>query len=101
MTSLALDDFFEIYKYVFFNDGPLKADKLIANLKSLCLSLDKFPNRGHKLKEFRTLDINPYLEIHYKSYRIIYTIVERIVYVNSVLDGRRDLNDILHKRLIG
>jgi toxin ParE1/3/4 len=39
-------------------------------------------------------------EIHFKPYRIIYQIVESDVYIHAVLDGRRDLQELLEIRLL-
>jgi toxin ParE1/3/4 len=100
ITLQAIEDLFEIYKYIFFNDGISKADKLFSELKMKCLSLNLLPNRGHKLPELKKINIKSFLEKHYKSYRIIYKIVERTVFINSVLDGRRSLDDLLHQRLV-
>jgi len=48
----------------------------------------------------RQTGINNYLEIHYKSYRIIYEIEENLVYIHSVLDGRRNIQEILNNRIL-
>lgn len=99
VTSQALNDLFEIYKYVFLNYCVNKADNLISELRLKCFSLDKLPKHGHTLPEIKHLN-NTYRQIHYKSYRIIYKITERVVYVNSVLDGRRELIELLHERIL-
>ena len=36
----------------------------------------------------------------FKPYRIIYQIVGRKVFIHCVLDGRRNLQDILERRLL-
>ncbi|MEO8208951.1 MAG: type II toxin-antitoxin system RelE/ParE family toxin [bacterium] len=94
-------DINEIYEYVASNDSKINAEKLIDKLIQKCSDLDRFPNRGYKLTELEYLEVKDYLEIHYKPYRIIYRIIERVVFVHCILDGRRNLNDLLHKRLLG
>lgn len=97
---MAKEDLFEIYRFVALNDSISNADKLIKNLKLRCLTLNELPNRGHKLPELEYLEGKDFLEIHYKPYRIIYAITENIVFIYCVLDGRRDLKDLLNKRLL-
>ena len=99
-TFQSRQDLFEIYKYVAWNDSTAKADKLKNQLKLKCLSLVEFPNRGHKLPELEYSESNDYLEIHYKPYRIIYKIIDKTVFIYCILDGRRDLKDLLNKRLL-
>lgn len=70
-TLHSRQDLFDIYKYVALNDSVVNADKMRNQIKLRCLSLDKFPNRRHKLPEFEFMKGKDYLEIHYKSYRII------------------------------
>lgn len=38
--------------------------------------------------------------MYYKPYRIIYQIVDDKVYIHAVLDGRRELQESLEKRLM-
>ena len=41
-----------------------------------------------------------YRETHFQPYRIIYRVERRAVYGYAVLDGRRDLDEILQGRLL-
>ncbi len=93
-------DINEIYEYISSSDSNLNADKLINKIIKKCEDLESFPNRGHKLPELEYTEGKDYIEIHYKPYRIIYRIVERAVFIFSILDGRRDLKDLLNKRLL-
>ena len=100
LISDAEDDIFEIYKYVASYDSPGKADDLFDNLKGTIFSLGYQPTRGHIPPELDRIDVREFLEIHYKPYRIIYQIVDMDVFVHAVMDGRRDLGDILQRRLL-
>ena len=95
-VSDAEKDLFEIYKYVYLNDSEDSADKLYKK----CLSLQKIPQRGHIPPELRLLEIEDFLEVHYKPYRIIYQVIQKEVFVHCILDGRRELQKLLHERLI-
>lgn len=100
IVSSAEEDLFEIYQYVFFNDSEEKTEKLYSKLCEKCLSLQEYPNRGRVPPELKFLEINDFLEINYKPYRIIYQIVEKVVFIHCVLDGRRDMQKLLQERLI-
>ncbi len=100
LVSDAEEDFFEIYNFVASYDFPGKAEELFDNLQGACLSLDSFPERGHIPPELDRINVMGYLEIHFKSYRIIYQVREKDVYIHCILDGRRELQDLLQQRLI-
>jgi toxin ParE1/3/4 len=93
-------DIKEIFLYVAVNDSMQSANKLLDALEETCYKLEKYPNRGHVPPELRTTGIKSYLEIHYKPYRIIYEIENNIVYVHSVIDGRRNIQEILSNRFL-
>ena len=100
LTSSAEEDLFETYKYIYFNDSAEVADKIYSELKKKCFSLQEFPERGHTTKELALFSINDFQEIFYNSFRIIYQIIGKEVFVHYVLDGRRDLQKLLQERLI-
>ena len=100
IVSSAEEDLFEIYQYVFFNDSEEKAEKLYSKLYEKCLSLQEYPDRGHVPPELSLLGINDFLELNYKPYRIIYQIIEKVVFIHCILDGRRDMQKLLQERLM-
>ncbi|MFH1194911.1 MAG: type II toxin-antitoxin system RelE/ParE family toxin [bacterium] len=99
-TASAEKDLFEIYKYVYLNDSEEKAEKLFLKLKEKCYFLQEYPHRGHVPPELSLLGIDDFLELHYKPYRIIYQIIEKVVFIHCVLDGRRDMQKLLQERLM-
>ena len=96
----AEDDLYEIFQYVANNDSLSRAEKLLDKLEETCLSLAELPKRGHVPPELKRVAVSDYLEIHYKPYRIIYQVSSNRVYVHCVLDGRRDLEELLRYRLL-
>lgn len=96
----AEDDLLELYKYIYFNVCEENADKIYSKLEEKIYSLQEFPKRGHIPSEMKLLGIEDFLEINYKPYRIIYQIIDAVVYVHCVLDGRRDMQKLLQERLI-
>ncbi len=96
----AEEDLSEIYNYVSNFDSITKAKNLLAKLEETCKKLSTFPNRGHIPPELERIGIFDYKEIHYKPYRIIYQILGTKIYIHCILDGRRDLPQLLQERLI-
>ena len=100
LTIDAEEDILEIYNYVAINDSEEKADYLFGKLQETCLSLEYYPDQGHLPPELERINIREYSEIHFKPYRIIYQVRNKQVFIHCVLDGRRNLQDILQDRLI-
>lgn len=93
-------DIEDITLYVARHDALEKADRLLAALEETCLGLSDFPERGNVPKELDTLGMTEFREVHYKPYRVIYRIIDRQVIVYCVIDGRRDMQSLLQRRLI-
>jgi toxin ParE1/3/4 len=96
----AEDDLFEIYTYVALNDSLERADKLYASLKQTCYKLKTVPLRGNIPPELFEIGVTEFRELHYKPYRIIYSLESTSVYIHCILDGRRDVQTILQERLL-
>ncbi|MEO8398916.1 MAG: type II toxin-antitoxin system RelE/ParE family toxin [Ignavibacteriaceae bacterium] len=96
----AKEDMKEIFFYISINDSLVIANKLLDKIEETCYKLVKFPHRGHIPEELRSTGIKRYLAIHYKAYRIIYEVKKNIIYVHSVLDGRRNIQEILSNRIL-
>lgn len=58
------------------------------------------PERGRIPPELERIGIREFREIICNPYRIIYTIMKSQVVVYCILDGRRDLQDLLEERLL-
>lgn len=97
---LAKRDMIEIFNFVAFNDSPGNPEKLLNNLEKTYKNLESLHARGHIPQELKNTGIKRFLEIHFKPYRIIYEIIDNIVYVHCVLDGRRNMQEILAERLL-
>lgn len=100
VVSDAEDDLFDLYQYVAQRDSPDRATLLLNSIREICASLADLPHRGHVPPELDRLGVGNYLEIRFKPYRIIYQILGRRVLIHCVLDGRRDLEDVLQRRLL-
>jgi toxin ParE1/3/4 len=96
----AEEDILKIYQYVAIHDSEDNAEYLLLKLEETCKSLESFPDKGHIPPELERIGIYNYQEVHYKPYRIIYQVIERVVFIHCVLDGRRSLQELLEKRLL-
>ena len=100
LSPESLDDLFEIYQFIFFNDSKSAAITLTEKLQNKCFELEHFAERGHKIPELTNFNIDEILEVNIGHYRIIYRIVKKEVHIQFILDGRRDIQKILQERLM-
>jgi len=100
LTHDAARDLDEIYKYIALQDSPQNADHVLERIDKIFSSLSAFPERGVYPKELLALGIREYREIFFEPYRIIYRVMENIVYVLLIVDGRRDMQSLLQRRLL-
>jgi toxin ParE1/3/4 len=64
-------------------------------------ALARHPRRGPHPKELLELGIRAYRETFFKPYRIVYAVEGRHVDVFLIADGRRDMQALLARRLLG
>jgi len=101
LTADAADDLEELYDHIALNDTPQKADYVLEQVERAFSRLSEFPERGAYPKELLAIGIREYREVFFKPCRILYRIIDRNVYVLLVGDGRRDMQALLQRRLIG
>jgi toxin ParE1/3/4 len=101
LTDDAVGDLDEIYNYIALHDSPPKADYVLEQIASAFSRLSEFPERGGYPKELLALGIREYREIFFKPYRIIYRIIDKNVFVLLIANGRRDMQALLQRRLLG
>jgi toxin ParE1/3/4 len=100
VLSEAEKDILDIYQYILINDASDNANYVFEKIEEVCLNLEELPERGHIPPELDSIGVTTYREIHFKPYRIIYEIDRKMVFVHCVLDGRRDLQQLLERRLL-
>ena len=47
------------------------------------------------------LGIKEYRQVFFKPYRMIYRVIGKQVYIHLIVDGRRDMQSVLARRLLG
>ena len=100
LTDDAARDIEELYDYIAQHDSSRKAEALLDKVEGLFEELTELPERGSYPKELIALGIREYRQIFFKSYRIIYRIIDKKVYVMLIADGRRDMQTLLERRLL-
>ncbi len=100
LTNDAERDLEELYKYISLHDVPEKANYVLDKIESTFTSLSDSPERGTYPNELLALGIRDYREIFFKPYRIIYRVVSKNVYIFLIVDGRRDMQSLLQRRLL-
>ncbi len=100
LTDEAEQDLIDIYRYVASHDSVEAADYLLDELDTLCSTLSAMPQRGHIPPELDRVAVSAYLEVHFKPYRVIYQLIGSEIFVHCVLDGRRDMQSLLERRLL-
>ncbi|MBI4582865.1 MAG: type II toxin-antitoxin system RelE/ParE family toxin [Planctomycetes bacterium] len=96
----AEEDLFEIFNFVAVHDSLERAYHLLAKLEERCGSLGSFPHRGRIPPELKFLGVLEYREVLFKPYRIFFRVEKLNVFVYAVLDGRRELSELLQQRLL-
>jgi len=97
-SNIAENDLRNIIEYT-ADDSPPNALKILKSIKQKVSSLNTFPERGRIVPELRDQGILQYRELIISPWRILYRISEMKVFVLSVLDSRRNIEDILLERL--
>jgi len=93
-------DIEDLYRFIAGRDGVETAERILAEIESACAGLEEFPGRGNVPKELAGLGISEYRELHHKPWRMIYRVMGTDVVVSCVIDGRRDMQAFLERRLI-
>ena len=81
-------------------DSPENALRVLKKIREKASSLYTLPDRGGIVPELKDQGILIYREIIVLPWRIIYRISDTNVFVLSVIDSRRNVEDILLDRFV-
>ena len=101
VTEDAERDLEDLYSYIARNDSPESAERVLEGLLAATEKLATLAERGLIPKELRALGIQEYRQVLFKPYRVIYRIVGRQAVIYLIPDGRRDMQSLLSRRLLG
>lgn len=98
-TQTAQQDLKRIIEYI-AADSEIQARRIYLAIKQQADNLRQFPFQGRIVPELRYYHILTYRELISPPWRIIYKTEENKVWVLAVIDGRRNMEDILLDRFI-
>lgn len=101
LTQGAEQDLEAIHDYIAEYDCLANANYVLDALMDVVESLSKFPERGSYPRELVGLGIKEYRQTFFKPYRVIYRVNGNQVIVYLIADGRRDMQSVLARRLLG
>lgn len=101
LTEGAEQDLEAIHDYISEFNCVANANYVLNELMDVVESLSKFPERGSYPKELICLGIKEYRQAFFKPYRVIYRVTGSQVIIYLIADGRRDMQSVLARRLLG
>jgi len=101
LTAGAEQDLEEIYDYIVEFDSQTSADHVLNRLMEVAENLATLPERGTHPKELLALGIREYRQTFFEPYRIIYRVMGRQMVIYLIADGRREMQSLLSRRLLG
>lgn len=101
LTQGAEQDLEAIYDYIREFDGAASVNYVLDALMDVVENLSRLPERGSYPKELVGLGIKEYRQTFFKPYRVIYRVADNKVIIYLIVDGRRDMQTVLARRLLG
>ena len=98
VSQFAEDDLNEIIEY-YFSLSENYVEKLISEFEENVMSLQNHPKSGRIVPELEKQGILQYRELIQGYYRIVYEISDDKVIVHTIIDGRRNFEDIIISKL--
>jgi toxin ParE1/3/4 len=98
VTDTANHDLIEII-YYFYDLNREFSEQLYKSIKEKIHSLESLPERGIVVPELENKGIRKFRQILSGNYRIIYSIDSDTIFINSIIDSRRNLEELLIEKL--
>jgi toxin ParE1/3/4 len=99
ISKYAEEDIKEIINYYLTIDSAF-AESLLSSFEARILELRAFPDRGRIVPELEKQGITNYRELIEGNYRIVYRVSPENVAILSMIDSRRNLEDLLLIKLM-
>lgn len=99
-TITAENDLKGIIDYIALNN-PENALNILRKIRGKVSDLYRMPEKCRIIPELSDHGITLYRELIVTPWRIMFRIADKTVFILSVLDARRNIEDILLKRLVG
>jgi len=101
LTNGAEQDLETLFDYIAANRSSDDAQKLLDAILGKTGTLSRFPERGAVPRELEALGILDYRQLALPPYRLIYRVAAKKVFIFVIADGRRDMQALLERRLLG
>jgi plasmid stabilization system protein ParE len=98
-TAPARADLDEIIEYI-SNTNLNYAVKILDKIEEHAYKLDMFPERHRIVPELEKYGYLMYREIIVEYWKVIFKIENNFVYIMLVIDGRRNLEDLILKKIL-
>ena len=100
LSLTAEQDLGAIHAYIAANSSVEQADRVTRDLFAKAATLETFPLRGPVPDELALLGRHNYRQLSLPPYRLFYEVIDSVVLVSLIVDGRRDLPELLARRLL-
>ncbi len=100
-TRAVEDDLEGLYDYLAEQGSLAIANALLGAILEKIEALERFPDCGSVPRELAGLGIRTFRQLLLSPYRIIYRVKGQQVFVLLIADGRRDMQALLERRLLG
>jgi len=101
LTEGAEQDLEALYDHIAEFDSVANANHVLDRLMEVVEGLALFPERGSYPQELVAQGIKDYRQTAFKPYRVIYRVLGSRVVIYLIVDGRRDMQAVLARRLLG
>jgi toxin ParE1/3/4 len=94
------EEFIEIISWYKHTTGKNIAQRIYSKINSRIKKLKDMPGMGKPVQILKDIGINDYRQIIQDHWIIYYKVEGQTVNIISVIDGRRNLEEILYKKMI-
>lgn len=101
LTEDAERDLEELFDFIATHDSLAAANHVLDRIWESMAGLSSMPERGSIPRELLALGIREYRQVFFKPYRLIYRVMDGRVLIYLIGDGRRNMQALLTRRLIG
>lgn len=98
-AAVARNDLKQIIEYTAI-DSPCNASQILKKIRNKTSDLYTIPERGTVVPELKEQGIQTYRELVIAPWRIIYRITDTTILILSVIDSRRNVEDLLLDRFV-
>jgi toxin ParE1/3/4 len=94
------EEFIEIISWHKYTAGKNAAQRIYSKINSQIKKLKDMPGMGKQVPTLKDIGINDYRQIIQDHWIIYYKVDGQTINIISVIDGRRNLEEILYKKII-